>query len=93
VNAVRRRRGARANCDGHLLGELWQRAITRPPGHQAQREPRWEVLLSAPRTKLHLYGETQPRLGRKMGHFTLWDGDIQRAIERAKELKDRLRPV
>ena len=30
----------------------------------------WPVFLSEPRTKLHLYGKTEPRPGRKMGHVT-----------------------
>jgi 5-(carboxyamino)imidazole ribonucleotide synthase len=73
-----------------LPGELWQSPREGMPGAPARREPNWSALLAAPRTKLHLYGEAEPRAGRKMGHFTLWDVDIERAIERAKELKDRL---
>lgn len=31
---------------------------------------RWREILSEPGTKLHLYGKTEPRPGRKMGHVT-----------------------
>jgi len=43
----------------NLLGDLWL------PG-----EPRWDRALSDPGVKLHLYGKTEPRAGRKMGHLT-----------------------
>lgn len=71
----------------NVLGDPWQ--PRRPDEGGTRRDPAWPTLLSAPRTKLHLYGE-EPRTGRKMGHFTVWDADIQCAIERAKELKERL---
>ena len=45
---------------GNLMGDLW-----------ANGEPDWNILLESPRLKLHLYGKTSPRPGRKMGHFTV----------------------
>jgi 5-(carboxyamino)imidazole ribonucleotide synthase len=44
----------------NLLGDLWRGG-----------EPDWELLLSEPRLFLHLYGKSEPKAGRKMGHFTL----------------------
>jgi 5-(carboxyamino)imidazole ribonucleotide synthase len=44
----------------NLLGDLWLGG-----------EPDWELLLSEPRLFLHLYGKSEPKAGRKMGHFTL----------------------
>lgn len=44
----------------NLLGDLW-----------AGGEPRWEVAYTTHST-IHLYGKTEPRLGRKMGHLTTW---------------------
>lgn len=41
----------------NLLGELWK-----------DGEPDWNVILAEPRAKLHLYGKSQARPGRKMGH-------------------------
>jgi 5-(carboxyamino)imidazole ribonucleotide synthase len=43
----------------NLLGDLW-----------LDGEPRWREALSFPDVKLHLYGKTEPRAGRKMGHLT-----------------------
>ncbi|HZI19730.1 MAG TPA: 5-(carboxyamino)imidazole ribonucleotide synthase [Pyrinomonadaceae bacterium] len=43
----------------NLLGDLWQGG-----------EPRWSAALASPDVKLHLYGKTEPRPGRKMGHLT-----------------------
>ena len=31
---------------------------------------RWRGILSDPTVKLHLYGKTEARPGRKMGHYT-----------------------
>jgi 5-(carboxyamino)imidazole ribonucleotide synthase len=43
----------------NLLGDLWQGG-----------EPRWSAALAFPEVKLHLYGKTDARPGRKMGHLT-----------------------
>ena len=47
----------------NLLGDLWQAA----PGGQ----PDWPAVLALPGTHLHLYGKSDPRPGRKMGHLTI----------------------
>ena len=54
----------------NLLGELW---FAGPEG--AQRPPDWAAVLALPGTRLHLYGKTEPRPGRKMGHLTVTAGD------------------
>jgi 5-(carboxyamino)imidazole ribonucleotide synthase len=43
----------------NVLGDLW-----------VNGEPDWAGALSFADVKLHLYGKTEPRLGRKMGHLT-----------------------
>jgi 5-(carboxyamino)imidazole ribonucleotide synthase len=43
----------------NLLGDLWQ-----------DGEPDWRAALRFPDVKLHLYGKTDARPGRKMGHLT-----------------------
>jgi 5-(carboxyamino)imidazole ribonucleotide synthase len=63
----------------NLLGELWDAG-----------EPDWTHVLSHPRAKLHLYGKEAARLGRKMGHFTVLDDDLPRAIATAASIKARL---
>ena len=49
----------------NLLGDLW---FAR--GSQ-QTEPAWAEVLALPGAHLHLYGKTQARMGRKMGHLTI----------------------
>ncbi len=43
----------------NVLGELWSRG-----------EPDWARVLALPGAHLHLYGKTEARRGRKMGHLT-----------------------
>jgi 5-(carboxyamino)imidazole ribonucleotide synthase len=43
----------------NLLGELWTNG-----------EPNWVAAAAVPDVKLHLYGKSEPRPGRKMGHLT-----------------------
>ncbi|MFO0939289.1 MAG: 5-(carboxyamino)imidazole ribonucleotide synthase [Pirellulales bacterium] len=46
----------------NLLGDVWSGGT-----------PNWSAALERERTYLHLYGKSQPRPGRKMGHITLLD--------------------
>ena len=55
----------------NLLGDLW---FTRGDG-TAAHEPDWPAVLALPGVHLHLYGKTQPRRGRKMGHLTVTAAD------------------
>ena len=43
----------------NLLGDVWNGG-----------EPRWEAAMALPEVKLHLYGKSEARAGRKMGHLT-----------------------
>ena len=63
----------------NLLGDLWQ-----------DGEPRWEWLLQHERVKLHLYGKNEPRAGRKMGHFTCLDKNLEDALTLALRIKQEL---
>ena len=55
----------------NLLGDLWF-----PDGTEApQRTPDWVAVLSLPGARLHLYGKSEARAGRKMGHLTLIGAD------------------
>jgi 5-(carboxyamino)imidazole ribonucleotide synthase len=67
----------------NILGDAWFAG-------DARREPNWAAILAEPRAKLHLYGKTEPRPGRKMGHFTVRAGDVETALTRARELKAKL---
>lgn len=69
----------------NILGDAWRWS----DGHVAG-DPHWAAILAEPKAKLHLYGKAEPRPGRKMGHFTVRDANIEVALEKAKTLKDRL---
>lgn len=69
----------------NILGDAWQWAQGRVAG-----APNWAALLADAKTKLHLYGKKEPRIGRKMGHFTVRDADVAVALERARTLKTAL---
>ncbi|MEX2659340.1 MAG: 5-(carboxyamino)imidazole ribonucleotide synthase [Acidimicrobiales bacterium] len=57
----------------NLLGDLW--------GPYGTAEPDWTALLAHPGLRLHLYGKREARPGRKMGHFTVVDDDVERALD------------
>jgi 5-(carboxyamino)imidazole ribonucleotide synthase len=52
----------------NLLGDLW-----------ADGEPNWVSATAMPNVKLHLYGKSEPRPGRKMGHLTALADSADRA--------------
>jgi 5-(carboxyamino)imidazole ribonucleotide synthase len=49
----------------NLLGDSWLDA------QGLERTPDWAAVLALPGTHLHLYGKTQARPGRKMGHLNI----------------------
>jgi 5-(carboxyamino)imidazole ribonucleotide synthase len=51
------------------------------------REPDWSLVLKHPQAKLHLYGKTEPRRGRKMGHVTCLAPTIDEALAVARAIK------
>lgn len=63
----------------NLLGDLWE-----------DGEPDWSGALTIPEVKLHLYGKTGPRRGRKMGHITALADTVQMAADRARQARDLL---
>ena len=88
----------------NILGDAWFGSATvagegrEEPGERAEaknaiggrRVPNWVAVLAEPRAKLHLYGKTEPRRARKMGHFTVRAAEVETALARARELKARL---
>jgi 5-(carboxyamino)imidazole ribonucleotide synthase len=54
----------------NLLGDIWFDAQGR------QRTPDWASILAQPGTHLHLYGKTEARRGRKMGHLTITGANL-----------------
>ena len=69
----------------NVLGDSWAWK-----GETLAGPPDWSALLAEPRAKLHLYGKSEPRRGRKMGHFTLTGSSVSSVLERARALKTAL---
>ncbi|HEY9155735.1 MAG TPA: 5-(carboxyamino)imidazole ribonucleotide synthase [Opitutaceae bacterium] len=69
----------------NVLGDAWKWREGKLVG-----DPNWDALLRAPKTKLHLYGKREPRIGRKMGHFTVAADRADAALEAARALKAAL---
>jgi len=63
----------------NLLGDLW-----------ADGEPNWAAAARLPDVKLHLYGKSDPRPGRKMGHITAMGKTLQDAQDRVIAARDAL---
>ena len=63
----------------NLLGDLW-----------VDGEPNWAAACRFTDVKLHLYGKTNPRPGRKMGHLTAVGKTVQDAQERVIAARDAL---
>ena len=61
----------------NLLGDLWWQAGT-------ARTPDWAAVLALPGVNLHLYGKTEARRGRKMGHLTVTAADATTARSTAQ---------
>ena len=80
----------------NLLGDLWWpgtlAAVAKLPLDKAAhpptepaREPDWAAVLALPGVHLHLYGKTQPRAGRKMGHLTCTAPTLAQARDVARQ--------
>ncbi|MDP9046125.1 MAG: 5-(carboxyamino)imidazole ribonucleotide synthase [Pseudomonadota bacterium] len=64
----------------NLLGDLWFDAA----GRERPGGPAWAEVLAIPGAHLHLYGKTEARPGRKMGHLTLTGTSPAEADRRAR---------
>ena len=58
----------------NLLGDLWYEG-----SEDKAREPAWDKVLTHPDAKLHLYGKSDPRMGRKMGHINCLGESLNQA--------------
>lgn len=69
----------------NVLGDAWEWDNGALVG-----DANWAAVLAEPRAKLHLYGKKEPRIGRKMGHFTVTAATADAALEAARAIKARL---
>lgn len=65
----------------NLLGDLWPKT----------GDPAWERLLDHRDVKLHLYGKTEARPGRKMGHLTALGATPEEALAKVLAAREALK--
>jgi 5-(carboxyamino)imidazole ribonucleotide synthase len=63
----------------NILGDVWFEG-------ERRREPDWASVLAVPGAKLHLYGKSDARRGRKMGHVTCVATSLPEALARAAQV-------
>jgi 5-(carboxyamino)imidazole ribonucleotide synthase len=63
----------------NLLGDVW-----------ANGEPDWQKALELPNVKLHLYGKSEARMGRKMGHLTATAETAAEAVKTVRKAREIL---
>ena len=68
----------------NILGDAWET-------DEGLKDPDWGRALAIPGVKLHLYGKSEVRHGRKMGHVTCLGKTPEEALERAKKVARILR--
>jgi len=64
----------------NILGDIWPQDGT----------PAWDEVLRLGNMKLHLYGKTEARVGRKMGHINCLASDTDEARRQLDDLKNKL---
>jgi 5-(carboxyamino)imidazole ribonucleotide synthase len=63
----------------NLLGDIWENG-----------EPDWSAAIAENAVKLHLYGKSEPRPGRKMGHLTALAASAEKAAQCVRDARSRL---
>jgi 5-(carboxyamino)imidazole ribonucleotide synthase len=63
----------------NVLGDLWNGG-----------DPHWDKALEIPDVKLHLYGKSAARPGRKMGHLTALAPTVEQALEYVQRARQAL---
>lgn len=69
----------RPSAMANLLGDIWENGT-----------PNWASALQNPHVKLHLYGKSEPRAGRKMGHLTATAETAEKAVEIVRQARAEL---
>jgi 5-(carboxyamino)imidazole ribonucleotide synthase len=63
----------------NVLGDVWE-----------DGEPNWAAACAIPNVKLHLYGKSEARPGRKMGHLTALADSVAQAVSDAEKARKAL---
>ena len=66
----------------NILGDIWFEDDS-----DTSREPDWSKILCIPEVKLHLYGKTEARRARKMGHITIVAETLDKALLSAEQVR------
>jgi len=66
----------------NLLGDIW-----------AHGEPKWAAAFDNPNVKLHLYGKTEAKSGRKIGHLTALADSAEAALATVTEARNQLKGI
>jgi 5-(carboxyamino)imidazole ribonucleotide synthase len=74
----------------NLLGDCWFAQDGDAGGADVAREPDWAAVLAHPGVKLHLYGKSQARPGRKMGHATVLGDSADECLQTALLIEQQL---
>lgn len=69
----------------NILGDSWFH-----PETGAFAEPAWEKVLALPGVSLHLYGKSEARKGRKMGHVNVVNENFDTALAHARQVSEIL---
>ena len=69
----------------NVLGDSWH-------GTHLTEAPNWPAVLQHGAAKLHLYGKSQARPGRKMGHITALGNTQAEALATAAAVRAALMP-
>ena len=67
----------------NLLGDIWFK-------NGKLKSPNLDLFKDSSEEVLHIYGKSEARLGRKMGHFTVIGNDPESILMRAKKIKSLL---
>jgi len=77
--------GAGAGAEAEAAGATAPADMRAHHATDFAREPDWAAVLALPGVHLHLYGKTQPRRGRKMGHLTCTAPALAQARDVARQ--------
>ena len=70
----------------NLLGDIWANS----KNIDIKMSPNWQKILAMPSAKLHLYGKSEPKVGRKMGHINFLDESVGHALKSAYQAMEIL---
>ena len=94
MRRLRSHNDALVDMDPDDIADILSRLTTQPYVTQeviwGAGEPNWRAALALPDVKLHLYGKTEARSGRKMGHLNATAGTALAAEELVRRARSLL---